>query len=591
MESKMKKIYIHAILIIVFSALPYLNIFSNEFAYDDFDFFVRWEGVKSLSNIPSFFSGNLPTYHQHVYRPARSVLQAVVYGASSGAPMGFHVFSIIVQISSALLVYLIVKELVNERTALITSLIFSVIPAHTDSITFMTSSFDAAGAVIVLASLYLYLLYHKKKIYWLYFSSVALATLAFFTYEITLIIPALIILIDICILGNTFTELKQKIKTYTPYLAAGIIFFFIRSNIVGKTFTGTLSETVGLASRIFTMLKAYLAYLSLMIFGAPLSIYHPVEISRSLDTEVIFAILMLTSLIGAGIYFLKHEKKIYTLIIFWFFLSLLPVSNIFQATTFVKEGYLYLASFAWVLLLAILLEKYLYQNISKISAVAFLFALFILLWYGSLTIRRNTDWKNSITLYQSALALNSQYPGGYNGLAFLYRLEKNYELAKKYAQKAIELDSQYYVSYALLGEIAMEEKNFSDAVEYFNKTLELNQSYVTAYLNRGVSYFQLKNYDLAEADYLKAIEIYPQYALAQKNLGILYLQEKKYDFAIPYFEKVIEKEPDPETYFGLGVSFINTGRTTEGKKYLETALELRPNFPAAQNALKAIDKK
>ena len=94
------------IVLLVVAVLPYSNIFPNTFAFDDFDFFVEWQGVKSINNISSFFAGDLPTYHQHAYRPMRSVMQSVVYALSGGAPFGFHIFSLFVQVAGVVFVFL-----------------------------------------------------------------------------------------------------------------------------------------------------------------------------------------------------------------------------------------------------------------------------------------------------------------------------------------------------------------------------------------------------------------------------------------------------------------------------------------------------
>src|SRR3989344_5153008 len=580
------------LILCIVAVIPYSNIFGNQFVYDDFDFFVHWDGVKSLEHIPSFFQGNLPTFHQHVYRPLRSLVQAVVYSIAGGEPFGFHVFSLGVHIAAVLLVYVLAKRIVPRGAAFITALLFAVLPIHTDSITFMTASFDTLGTVFVIAALYLYSIYRDRGTAWAYSGSIACAVISFFMYEIALVLPLLIMLYDACFKEGKIRKLLRRARYYAPYFIGVVIYVAFRMRIVGHRFGGSLFESDPLGIRILTMLKGFVWYLYIMTVNYPLSISHLIPPARSLAEPAVFGSLIgVLGLLAFGVYCFRREKKLCAFLIFWFFISLAPVSNIIPLAIFVSEHYSYLTTFAWCAAFGFGLHV-LYQRSrsQRLKSVVIGLVVVLLIIYGGMTVRRNQDWRDNVSIFSSALAVNSHYAGGYNGLAFYFRLQKDYDRATDYAEKALAENPKYYVSHALLGEIAMEQGKHQQAVAYFDDALALNDSYVSAYLNRGVSYFHLQDFERAEADYLRALEIYPEYLLAHRNLGIVYLFQGKFQEAIPHLERVVAEDDDAEAYYGLGVATINVGNIDRGVELLNRALEVNPAFEAARDALQKIEQ-
>ncbi|MFH1551379.1 MAG: tetratricopeptide repeat protein [bacterium] len=216
-------------LIIIVSVIPYFNTLSNEFVYDDVDYFLNWQGIRNI-DIVSYFSGDAPMYYEHVYRPVRSIIQSIVYQFSGVNPFGYHLFAIIINLLNVALVYLIAKKILNENriAGLISVVIFALLPVHTMSVSFITASFNTAGIIFLFLSLYLYILFRelakKKYIY----GSMILGLVAFFTYELTLILPLLIILYDLCFKKIT----KDKIKYYVFYFSGALLLLIIRFNVL-----------------------------------------------------------------------------------------------------------------------------------------------------------------------------------------------------------------------------------------------------------------------------------------------------------------------------------------------------------------------
>ena len=272
---------LHLLLIVLVTAFSYSNIFQNEFVWDDPHFIVSWEEIQDLRNIPNLLMGDLPPEHRDVYRPIRSVSYALSYQLFGTDPFGYHLLSISVHLLCTILIYLIVLRITKKNmVALITSLLFGAHPVHTEAITFITTSFDIIGMTFFFAAFHFYLLSQQKgnpdhiaHYRVAYFISILCAAIAFFTYELTLTLPFLLVLHQSCFGRQTGLNLWSKVKVHLPYFLAAIIYLTIRFVVVevgsrGGYFAGSFYHTS------LTMLKAFTKYLLILLFPINIGIEH-----------------------------------------------------------------------------------------------------------------------------------------------------------------------------------------------------------------------------------------------------------------------------------------------------------------------------
>jgi hypothetical protein len=185
-----------------------LNIFGNGFVIDD-QYFI----VEKMAD---------PVSQQGVFRPVRSLLYTVyfqIFGTNN--PAGYHLHSLLVHLVATGLVYLIILNfkflILNQGSkskflnhfAFTAALLFGLHPVHTEAITYMAASMEMTGIVFMLFAFYLYLK-NKNVLSYLF------AMLAFFTYEMTLTLPLLLLLYE-----GVITPLIQKTL---PYFAILVLF-------------------------------------------------------------------------------------------------------------------------------------------------------------------------------------------------------------------------------------------------------------------------------------------------------------------------------------------------------------------------------
>lgn len=585
----MKISRIHILIIVIITSLVYINILQNEFVWDDSSFIMNWYETRSL-NINSFFKGSLPQGQEGVYRPLRSVFYSISYKLWHLNPIGYHIQSIIIHLISTILIYFItIKITKNNTIALMTSLLFGIHPIHIEAITFITTSFDIIGVIFFLLSFLLYLSSKNKLNYIL---SLFFALLAFFTYEMTLTLPLLIILYEFLFKKIKKENILRKIKRYSPYFIIALFYAFIRIFILSIGSRGNyLANSFYLT--LLTMTKAFLKYISLTILPINLNTDHIISkgivslsyaslnnkaiLAQSIfDMHILFSIAIIALLLIIGIIYLKKQPLI-PFCIFWFFIALSPIANIIPQSSILTEKYLYISSFAFSLIFSFMIYSIYnltYKHTKKIAITLF---IIVLISFSILTISRNSDWNNSLTLwsktvsqspesvvahnnlgkafheqgkldlaiqqYKKTLTLNPNRTEAYNNLGIAYYEQGNLDLAIQQYKKAITIKPNYAEAYNNLGTTYQAKGNITLAINKFQKSITINPINPEPHYNLANAYGEINKISLAIQEYKKTITINQNHADAYNNLGIIYHQQGKLDLAIQHYKKALSINP------------------------------------------------
>lgn len=550
-----KKIYA-LLLVLGITFLIYANSLQNGFVIEDEIYISNWGLTQSLGNIPKMFAGDTaPTGNVGIYRPLRGVYYAFTYALFGGEnPLPYHLLALIVHLSVTGLVFLVVQEFVNytrgsarlvdapaqrvsavsRRTSLLISfsaggrrdpavlpllvlslpfiaaLLFGLHPVHTEVVDYLTANFDAVAYIPFFASFYFFLKAGAKfpRYSRNFYLSLILANLAFYSFEMTLTLPLLLLLFDFCFNRKSFKlkNLGTLLKVHGPYFISAFVFLFIRVVVLHMT---TRGEYLGgsFYLTMLTMVKSVIKYLTLLVYPADLSVnptiaegisswVHPLArmdkiLSQSiLSPDILFGLAIIGSLLAAAFYFLK-KHPIISFCIAWFFISILPVSYIIPQGPILQERYIYIASFGFILLVVYLLGYFYSKDFRKLKKVsseaaglirpAVLTILIVsLLFYASRTFVRNKDWKDSFSVW-SVLAAESPQDVIANFYTANIYAEKNMDdLAINYYNRTLAVEYKLHEAHFALGKIFLKQGNMDLAATKFYQTLSINPQFTPA---------------------------------------------------------------------------------------------------------------
>lgn len=537
--------------IIVFS-----NSLGNSFIWDDWAVIVWNDIISSLKNLPLFFTSSLSFANARLtyecYRPFAITTYAVDYYFWGANAFGYHLSNLVIHIlNGVLLFFLIIKISRRKIIALFTSLIFLVHPVQTEAVDWISGRDDMLFLFFCLSSLIFYInsLREAKLRYWL--CSIALYILGLLSKEAAVVLPAVMFLYEMqfkrckCSYKSRIGSICRRLS---PYVIVTLAYILIR-----QKFTGSFSQGGWWAGEwaptLLTMIKCLGCYIKLMFLPVNLCAdYLTFPIIKGLDDISLYAIIAVVIIMfSSAVYFFK-KLRLVSFGILWFFISLLPVSNIILPVRIIMaERFLYMPvigialSFSSVTyLLSVKFRK------KKILSYANnLLMVLIVLILSALTYERNFIWKDDITFNEGILKVYPDNPRAHWNLAFEY-LKNKTDLDKAFEHLAI---------YEQLKE---SDKKRVDMVD--SKSL-----FALYYYEKGDIHLARKIFE-EDAVNLGNFAVF-------KHLAHIYIMEKKYDKAEQLYRDVLAANSyNIDAVIGLAVVALLKGDNEGAVKLLENVV-------------------
>jgi tetratricopeptide (TPR) repeat protein len=573
-------------LISVFIVLLYFNSLGNQFTnWDDGMIYqnrsirdLSWEGIKKIFTLEP---GN-------AYQPIRMISYAVDYHFWELNPLGYHITNIIFYILTCIMVYFAVLHLSihlrekaysesHRRVALFGSLLFAAHPVHVEAVTWMVGRKEVLQGFFFFLAFYSYLKGRgeegAKKIIYLSIVLVSLL-LAVLSKPSAVVFPAVIILYEI-----TLAEEKSLnfIKKHWVFLSAALlvsgIFTFIMMKVMFEA--GGIKHYRGsdISSNILLCLYVFLQNIKLLIFTINYSAGYSFVVSMPVfSMKNIILILMTVSLFALSVVSLRKTKVIF-FSLFFFLITFLPYLNIIPISTLKADRYVFIASFSFVFLLGIVFDRlYAYQHekfsqgfFKLISVVVF---LFLLLSYSFMTIRQNTIWQNSYTLWSDAVEKQPESSTANALMGVVYMDLGMDQEAVKYLEKAVQLIPYDYMSHNNLGIVYGRLDEHEKATKAFATAMWLKPDDDAVKINLSVFYQKRKEYKKAEEVLKYLISKNPQNANLHYRLGLVYKDAGDYDAAVSEMQKSMELAPHIiNPYEELGHLYASKLNDVEKAKY------------------------
>jgi tetratricopeptide (TPR) repeat protein len=165
-----------------------------------------------------------------------------------------------------------------------------------------------------------------------------------------------------------------------------------------------------------------------------------------------------------------------------------------------------------------------------------------------------------------------------------YMLSGDYTMALKHLLEAEKLYADDHILQNYIGQVYFLKESYKPAIVHFKKAIAMNPDYAVAKNNLGAVYLRQHDWDRAIAifneltgDLLYGTPHYPHY-----NLGRAYYGKKQYAMAEQHFKKALEMEPNfSQALWGLGLTYLDTGRSNEAVAALSAAVQISPDFDQA----------
>ena len=304
-----------------------------------------------------------------------------------------------------------------------------------------------------------------------------------------------------------------------------------------------------------------------------------VAMERSLFTpSVLFSLLGLAAVAGLALRSVKKAPGIF-FGIGWFFIALLPYMNWFPLNAEMAEHWLYLPSAGFFFLLATVIIK----TGERYRTLTASLLIIILAAWAILTVDRNRDWKDNISIYRQTARLSPESPRAHYNLGNLYLSRGDYRSAVRSLRRALAIKPRDFKSRRGLGKALLGMGEPLPAVAALQAAVSLRPSSAAALSELGVAYSLAGSDEKAVSALRSALEIDPFSARAHNNLASAYTRLGAFSEALTACNRALELNPDLlEARFNRGVILYHLGETEKARAQFRRVIRDDPAFRPAR---------
>lgn len=530
----MRRCASHIVLLCVLAGsalLAYSNMFQAEFVYDDYPFIVDNPAVRSLSDPARFFLDR-DSFSEGgkyvIYRPLAALSFALNYRLSGYDPAFFHLVNIALHILCGVALYFFLFDTFSHALmAFFAAVLFLLHPVQTEAVSWIS----ARGNPMFLLFLLLSMMCYRRSTAGAttgriaYAAALGFAALSLLSKEMAVVLPFLLFVYDVSVNRPSHGSVwKQRLPGIIPFLALSLGYIALRHWVLGETrqieYWGGSMYTA-----LLTMTKAFLYYVRLTLFPMPLMVEYVVPVARSaLQPTVIVSSLGLL-FIGITCFFSYRGAPTVFFGILWFFVSLLPVSNIIPLKAILNERFLYLPSIGFCLLLASTVRVPSAVTARRMTYAVYVALLMISACYGILTFDRNRDWRDSLSLWTASVRKSPAGPTSQYNLGLALYQSGRYAEAIEHLKLATLLQSEFPSARGALGNVYFTLGDFDAAIKEYEIGLaqapdddRLRNNLAFAWFEKAKKHADMQQKKRAEESLLNALRYKSDFAPARRAL-------------------------------------------------------------------------
>ena len=574
----------------------YANHFHNEFHFDDSHAVENNAYIRSLRNIPLFFTStatfsSLPANQS--YRPLVTTTLAVDYWIGGGLkPLAFHITSFTLFLIQCAVLLAFYRRLMdharphpaNRWLALIAATWYALHPANAETVNYIIARSEILSTLGVVLALRLFLGGGVARKYYLYLIP---ATAGVFSKEIAAMFAPLLFLYVILFerersVGEMFRprEIVAALRVTWPS-------FVVCFGIVAIGMRLATNYTPGGTSRV-----QYLMTQPFVIVHYVVSLFFPVHLSADtawplisdpLDDRLVAGVACIAAALAvAWITSRRRETRPIAYGMLWFFIALLPTSSLVPLAEPMNDHRMY---FPFVgLILAVVWSLGLWQEklaagmrlLLPTAAVAVLLAMA----YG--TWQRNIVWRTEESLWLDATQKSPDNGRGLMNYGVIQMNKGNFASADDYFERALRYNPKYAYLHVNIGVLKSALGQPAEAERHFREAQQDDPNNPVSYTHFARWLASVGRTEEAQLFAARAVELSPADADARLLLDAIVAGPAR---ALP----AAHEPATPEGWLTLGLAQYQAQRFEECITSSRRALQLRPNYAEAFNNICAAE--
>lgn len=636
-----------AILLAVCAA--YANHFQNGFHFDDSHTVTDNPWIRSLHNIPRFFTDTatfsvLPA--NRTYRPIVSASLALDYALGHGYnPFWFHLSTFLVFLLQLVAMYTLFAAILtavrpdpeaangNRYASLLAVAWYGLHPAMAETVNYIIQRGDIFSTFGVVAALAIYAQMPALRKTGLYLLPFVFALLS---KPPAVVFPLLLFTYIAMFEGEGRIHYRKALLASLPSIAICATLMVFTSKMTPKTF---VPSTVSTFSYVITQPFVLLRYFGSLFLPIHLNVDTDLAPFPSLNLLALCGFLFLALLVTAA--WFTAQRKLLRPVSFgllWFVVASLPTS-LYRLSEVENDHRMYMPFVG--LVLAVTWSAYLLvervtagENRTIVLRAASTVAVLLLVFYGYGVHVRNKVWRSDESLwlddvekcphngrglmnygltqmakgaypvalgyFQRALPYTPNYPSLEINLGVVHGAMNQNTEAEAHFLRAIQLAPVNDEAHYFYGRWLLNIGRVSDAVQQLQTAVDLNPTRLSVFDMLASAYWAAGNADKAHETAVKALTLDPSDAAAKAlllqpgtqaadfwiNASLYQFQKGNYDACIANAKQALKLKPDSEiAYNNIGAAYAGMHQWDQAMENERAALRINPNFTLAQNNL------
>ncbi len=451
-----KKIIFLGILLLSI-VVAYGNSFQNGFHFDDFHTVVDNPAIRSLKNVPKFFTDTttfsvLPA--NRTYRPVVSTMLALDYALGHGYHLfWFHLTTFLLFLLLAAMLFEL-YQLLLEKTepgaatfwiALLAAAWYGLHPAMAETVNYVIQRGDLYCTLGCVAALYVFVRYPERRRYALYLVPFVLAMLS----KPPAAVFPLLLLLYVYFFETAGEAEGRRWRTAglaaVPSIAVTLALLWLQSAMTPKSY---LPGIVSAADYRLTQPYVWMRYAGALFLPLHLNVDTDLNAFATLNLPALAGIVFVAGL-AAAIWICARQRRLYPIAygLLWFVITQLPTS--LYPLSEVENDHRMFFSFVG-LVLAVVWAAWLgverlmsRERLSSLRPAMLGLAVVVLAAYGYGVHQRNKVWRTEESLWLDDVQKSPKNGRGLMNYALTQMGQGRYTVALDYLQRALEFTPNY----------------------------------------------------------------------------------------------------------------------------------------------------
>jgi tetratricopeptide (TPR) repeat protein len=584
------------LLVALLAAAAYIGTVQYQFVWDDLLMLAHSGRLQTLGNLPAFLGADFTTLtggaiQGRYFRPtlaASLAFDATLWGLR---PAAFHLTNILLHAAVTVLVVALVRSLrCGGGIAVIAGILFALHPVHVEAVAWVSARQELLLGLAALGCLLAYRRWTPRGLGNIWGGlALALHGLALLSKEVAIALPLLLTASDLY--GpppNAFrvaVAWRAVALRALPFWGLSLTLAAFRLQALQALAGATLSAA-GLWQRVPGALETLARYVLLELVPVHMQPSHALHRPTSVFSPWPMAGLLLALLLPLLVVVWWRRHRPAALGVLWFLVCAVPVLDLVPISARemgLTDRYLYLPSFGICLALGWWIGRGMVtvaDGVGTTKLLAWTALGLLVVGYAWSLVRYLPVWRDEVALYGRMVETTPDSPLAQFNFALALLRAGDASLAKPRLERAIQLDPNVARPKAVLALLLVSEGRTDEGFRLFDAAARAGDGERDFWVSLATAYVVVERWREAAVIAENGLRRFPEDPyLALRRANALERSGRPADADASY-RKALELKPDfPEAEDGLARLSIRKGDLHEAERHLLRSLDLRPGRP------------